>query len=350
MMNAYATPYALNFITPGGTSRGVLTQKETHFMTLSDGDRLGIGECAVFRGLSRDDRPDYAEKVQWACDHIHLGLEELREALQDWPTLVFGLETAFRSLYAQDAMELYPSAFLKGEGIPINGLIWMGNIPEMQARIEDRLKEGYSCLKLKIGALHFEQELQLIQAIRARFSPEVLEIRVDANGAFSPTDAMNKLTQLASLHLHSIEQPLAAGQWEAMARLCRETPLPIALDEELIALSDQNRKAELLDEISPQFLILKPALLGGFQASEDWIALARKRNMGWWVTSALESNIGLNAIAQWTATLGVAMPQGLGTGSLYSNNFDSPLQTGAGRLWYRREQPWNIAKLIEKCT
>ena len=349
MITAHHTPYALQFITPGGTSRGVLTEKETHFITLCKGGRWGIGECAVFRGLSRDDRPNYVDTLKWACDNIHLGLETLSETLKDWPTIVFGLEMAFKSLQASYPMELYPSTFLEGEGIPINGLIWMGNIPEMEARITERLEQGYDCLKLKIGALDFERELTLLKALRERFSPEVLEVRVDANGAFLPHEALSRMDRLAALQLHSIEQPITAGQWDAMARLCRETPLPIALDEELIALADPLRRDELLEAISPQFIILKPALLGGFRACEDWIARAHAKGMGWWVTSALESNVGLNAIAQWTATLGVVMPQGLGTGSLYSNNVDSPLQTGDGKLWYRRDQPWKLEKLSKLC-
>lgn len=348
-MKAHHTPYTLEFITPGGTSRGVLTTKETHFITLCDGGRKGVGECAVFRGLSRDDRPDYVQTLQWACENIQLGLEALREELQDWPTLVFGLEQAFLTLRAKQPMELFPSSFTNGSGIPINGLIWMGNIPEMESRIEARLAEGYTCLKLKIGALNFDQELQLLMALRERFPADMLEVRVDANGAFAPDEALERLNQLAPLDLHSIEQPIAAGNWEAMKRLCRDTPVPIALDEELIVWSDSGRREELLEVISPQFIILKPALLGGIQACEDWIALARSRNIGWWVTSALESNIGLNAIAQWTATLGVKMPQGLGTGSLFSNNFESPLKTGRGQLWYSAEIPWNIAKLLQPC-
>ncbi|MFM1877482.1 MAG: hypothetical protein RLZZ241_348 [Bacteroidota bacterium] len=348
-MKAHHTPYQLNFITPGGTSRGVLTQKETHFITLCDGKRTGIGECAVFRGLSRDDRPDYVQTLQWACEHIDLGLEVLREALQDWPTLVFGLEQAFLSLQSEHPMELFPSAFTQGAGIPINGLIWMGSISEMESRIEARLAEGYNCLKLKIGALNFDRELHLLKALRDRFPADSLEVRVDANGAFAPNQALERLKQLAPLDLHSIEQPIAAGNWEAMAGLCRDTPVPIALDEELIVWPHSERKEELLECIVPQFIILKPALLGGILACNHWIELAEARNIGWWVTSALESNIGLNTIAQWTATLGVKMPQGLGTGSLFSNNFNSPLQTGLGQLWYNRNTPWEIQKLLQPC-
>ena len=349
-MDASYTSYRLKFIRPGGTSRGVLTEKETFFITLRRGAAWGIGECPLFRGLSRDDRPGYEERLQWACHNIGLGLEALRTGLADWPSLVFGLEQAFRSLEAASPMELFPSDFLRGRPIPINGLIWMGDLPFMEQQIGAKLAEGYRCLKLKIGALDFDRELELLRGLRRRFSTDELELRVDANGAFRPEEAAGRLQELAELGLHSIEQPIRAGQWEAMARLCRESPLPIALDEELIAIGDPARKRKLLEEVSPQFLILKPGLLGGFRACEEWIGLAESLGIGWWVTSALESNIGLSAIAQWTATLETEMPQGLGTGALFSNNFDSPLRTADGYLWYDTTRAWELDKIQRLCT
>ena len=349
-MNACYTPYRLKFIRPGGTSRGVLTEKETYFIRLRRGEDWGIGECPLFRGLSRDDRPGYEEKLQWACRNIGLGLEVLRTELADWPSLVFGLEQAFISLESSWPMELFPSDFLKGRPVPINGLIWMGEPAFMQQQIEAKLAEGYRCLKLKIGALDFESELDLLRGLRSRFPARELELRVDANGAFTPEEAAGRLQQLAELGLHSIEQPIRAGQWEAMARLCRESPLPIALDEELIPICDPVRKRKLLEQVSPQFLILKPGLLGGFRACEEWVGLAESLGIGWWVTSALESNIGLNAIAQWTATLNTEMPQGLGTGALFSNNFDSPLKTAGGNLWHDATRAWELDKIRKLCT
>jgi len=349
-MNASYTPYRLKVIRPGGTSRGVLTEKETYFIQLRRGKDWGIGECPLFRGLSRDDRPGYEAQLQWACRNIDLGLEALCQELADWPSLVFGLEQAFRSLEAPSPMELFPSDFLKGRPVPINGLIWMGDQAFMQRQIEAKLAEGYRCLKLKIGALDFESELELLRGLRRRFSPVELELRVDANGAFGPGEAAGRLQLLAELGLHSIEQPIRAGQWEAMARLCRESPLPIALDEELIPICDPARKRKLLEQVSPQFLILKPGLLGGFRSCEEWIWLAESLGIGWWVTSALESNIGLNAIAQWTATLKTEMPQGLGTGALFSNNFDSPLKTAGGFLWYDATRAWELDKIRKLCT
>lgn len=349
-MTASYARYQLKFIRPGGTSRGVLTEKETYFLVLREQGRWGIGECALFRGLSRDDRPGYEQQLRWACQNIHRGLEALRAELHDWPSLVFGLEQAFRSLSAEAPMELFPSAFLHGGPIAINGLIWMGDAGFMEAQIEQKLSEGYKCLKLKIGALDFETELGLLRGLRRRFTPEQLELRVDANGAFKPGEALEALQRLSECELHSIEQPIRAGQWKAMAALCRESPLPIALDEELIALGPGVDKRSFLGQVSPQFLILKPSLLGGYAACEAWLSLAGELGIGWWVTSALESNVGLNAIAQWTATLPTAMPQGLGTGGLFSNNIDSPLQTHDGKLWYRAARGWQANKILDLCT
>lgn len=349
-MKASHTKYTLDFIRPGGTSRGVLTTKDTWFLLLEDGDAWGIGECGLFRGLSADDRPGYESRLAWACQNVHMGLESLREELREWPSLVFGLEQAFRSLQAAFPLHLFDSPFLRGEAIPINGLIWMGDPGFMQAQVRQKIAAGYRCLKLKIGALDFKTELDLLAKIRRQFRVNDLEIRVDANGAFAPGEALDKLEQLAALELHSIEQPIRQGQWEEMARICRESPLPVALDEELIGVFDEAARNRLLDEIRPAYIILKPTLLGGYAASEAWIALARERGIGWWVTSALESNIGLNAIAQWTATQQTEMPQGLGTGSLFSNNFDSPLETADGHLWYRAGKDWNIPLLKSICT
>lgn len=349
-MNANYTSYRLNFKRPGGTSRGVLREKETYLLHIEDGDDWGIGECALFRGLSADDRPGYESRLQWACRNIHLGLEALREELVEWPSLVFGLEQAYRSLRAQDPLELFDSGFLKGEGLPINGLIWMGTPEFMQQQIDEKLAEGYRCLKLKIGALEWESEVDLLRELRRRYPAEQLELRVDANGAFSPGEAEEKLHALAEFELHSIEQPIRAGQPSLLAGLCKRSPVPIALDEELIGCYRKGKAKELLNSIQPAFIVLKPSLVGGYRAAETWINLAESLGIGWWVTSALESNIGLNAIAQWTAQLGVTMPQGLGTGALFTNNFDSPLRTDGGCLWYRREHPWNIPQITSVCT
>ncbi|MBT8204119.1 MAG: o-succinylbenzoate synthase [Eudoraea sp.] len=349
-MKADYRKYTLKFKVPGGTSRGVLTEKETWFLILEDKDGFGIGECGLFRGLSYDDVPDYQEKLDWVCAHINLGRETLLEGLKEYPSIQFGLEQAFLSLAGESPFQLFPSGFSMNEQpIPINGLIWMGAPEYMQLQIQQKIEQGFQCLKLKIGALSFETELKLLAQIRKKFSAEELELRVDANGAFLPDEAMDKLEALAAFDLHSIEQPIKAGNPEAMARLCADTPLPIALDEELIGITDVTNKASLLQTIKPQFIILKPSLVGGFSGSEEWIRLAEKLGIGWWITSALESNIGLNAIAQWTFTLDVTMPQGLGTGGLFVNNIQSPLVVEGGCLSYRQDRSWKPEQITALC-
>ncbi|WP_454980984.1 o-succinylbenzoate synthase [Capnocytophaga haemolytica] len=335
-MRATYIKYVLNFKRPSGTSRGVLTQKDTYFLLLNEGGKLGVGECGLLRTLSVDDRVDYEEKLAWVCEHIHLGEERLWADLEAFPSIQFGVEQAFRSLRAEAWYNLFPSDFTSGKAqIPINGLVWMGQPEFMKAQIREKLAQGFRCIKMKIGAIDFSEEYALLQGIRLEFSPEDIELRVDANGAFAPEQAMDYLNRLADLQLHSIEQPIKAGQWEAMARLCERTPLPIALDEELIGVFSKEEKQRLLEAIRPQYIILKPSLIGGYKGSEQWITLAEGLNIGWWVTSALESNIGLNAIAQWTYTLGSPLPQGLGTGSLYTNNIPFPLEVKDGKLGLR---------------
>jgi len=343
MMKATAHKYILDFKRPSGTSRGILTTKETWFIILQKDGKKGIGECGILRSLSIDDRPDYEEKMQWTCQNIHLGREELLKELVEFPSIQFGLEQAFLSLEKEDPFLLFPSKFTQSEeAININGLIWMGDQDFMKSQIKQKLAEGFQCIKMKIGAIDFDTEISLLKSIRKEFSASDIELRVDANGAFSPKEALEKLKVLSDFHLHSIEQPIKQGQFEEMARLCEETPLPIALDEELIGVFDVTKKRELLQTIHPQFIILKPSLIGGFQGSKDWIDLAEDRKIGWWITSALESNVGLNAIAQWTYTLNSKMPQGLGTGSLFTNNFESPLTVENGFLKYDQNKNWNF--------
>ena len=294
-MKARYQKYVLNFKTPGGTSRGVLKTKETWFVFLEDRGKLGIGETGMFKGLSYDDVPDYEEKLAWACENIHLGLENLLNELKDFPSIQFGLEQAFTSFENESPFEFYPSKFSRGEDqIPINGLIWMGTKEFMQKQIEEKLAQGFDCIKMKIGAVDFETELELLKSIRKEFSSKEIELRVDANGAFHPNDALEKLKRLSEFDLHSIEQPIKQGQYEDMAALCAATPLPIALDEELIGITSSKEKEDMLALIQPQYIILKPSLIGGFAGSEEWINLASANDCGWWITSALESNIGLN--------------------------------------------------------
>ncbi|SDX49203.1 o-succinylbenzoate synthase [Lutibacter oricola] len=342
-MKATYKKYTLNFKQASGTSRGILKTKDTYFLILKNEKKIGYGECGVFKGLSVDDRPDYEGKLQWLCNNIHLDKEELLNTLIEFPSIQFGLEQALLSVKSKTPFELFPSKFTTSkEAININGLIWMGTEAFMKQQISDKLAAGFSTIKMKIGAIDFDTELALLQSIRKQFSSKEIELRVDANGAFQPNEALEKLKQLSEFEIHSIEQPIKQGQIEEMAELCLKTPLPIALDEELIGVFNVTKKQELLQTINPQYIILKPSLVGGFKGSEQWIGFADKLNIGWWITSALESNIGLNAIAQWTYILGNKMPQGLGTGSLFTNNIESPLEVKKGHLCYNTNLDWKV--------
>ncbi|MCD8556391.1 MAG: o-succinylbenzoate synthase [Bacteroides graminisolvens] len=342
MYNIQITPRLLHFKQPAGTSRGVYNTRKVWYIEISSMENpsiKGIGECAPLPNLSCDDVPQYEEVLQQACSRVAREGNIPTESLRNYPSILFGLETALRH-YETGSLALWDTPFSRGEaGIPINGLIWMGNFEEMYRQIEAKMEAGYRCIKLKIGAIDFDAELTLLKHIRSRFSVKDIELRVDANGAFSPAEAMHKLDTLSKLDLHSIEQPIRAGQWEEMARLTARTPLPIALDEELIGHNTPEIKQELLSAIRPQYIILKPSLHGGICGSNEWIAEAEKQNIGWWVTSALESNIGLNAIAQWCATLHNALPQGLGTGQLFTDNIDLPLEIRKDCLWFCAEKP-----------
>lgn len=331
-------PRLLHFKQPAGTSRGIYTTRKVRYLHFTSPDfpgRTGIGECAPLPALSCDDLPDYEDILMRACRQVESAQGVLDEdGLRDYPSILFGLETAIRHFFA-GSWALWDTAFSREEaGIPINGLIWMGDYDRMLSQMEKKMEIGFRCIKLKIGAIDFEKELALLRYIRSHFSAKEIELRVDANGAFSPVDAMEKLKRLSELDLHSIEQPIRAGQWEEMARLASESPLPIALDEELIGCNTPERKQELLSTIRPQYIVIKPSLHGGMCGGNEWITEAEKRHIGWWVTSALESNIGLNAIAQWCATLNNPLPQGLGTGLLFTDNVEVPLEIRKDCLWF----------------
>jgi len=335
--------YILEFKIPSGTSRGVMTHKETWFIIIENDQKKGIGECGILRGLSCDDRTDYEEKLAWTCANIHLGIDQLWEALIEFPSIQFGVEMAFKSLASENPFLLFPSDFTKSQkSIQINGLIWMGNEAFMKQQIETKLEEGFHCLKLKIGAIDFNEELKLLGYIRQNFTPEQVEIRVDANGAFDKTEALNKLNQLSGFKLHSIEQPIQKNNTDSMSELCKTSPIPIALDEELIGVFSFEEKEQLLVKIKPQYIILKPSFVGGFRGTNEWISLAEKYQIKWWITSALESNIGLNAIAQWTFLKQNRMPQGLGTGALYTNNFECQLEVSNGQLWFNKDKEFQF--------
>ena len=330
----------LHFKQPAGTSRGVYTERKIWLVTISDGERIGVGECAPLPNLSCDDIPNYTEVLRRFCDEVERTGELDTEALRDYPSMLFGLETALMDVRCkmEDGRSLlFDTPFSRGEvGIPINGLVWMGSFEEMRERIEQKLAQGFHCVKLKIGAIDFDAELELIKRIRERFSLHEVELRVDANGAFPFEEALYKMELLSQYALHSIEQPIKAKQWANMAELCRESPLPIALDEELIGVNDPDQKRQMLNIIRPRYIILKPSLHGGMMGVREWIDIANDMGIGSWITSALESNIGLNAIAQLTADIygpHIRMPQGLGTGQLFTDNIPMPLEIRGEKLW-----------------
>jgi len=345
-MFARHTTLNLQFKFPAGTSRGVLLHKPSSFLLLEKDGFTGIGECSTIPNLSIDPVETYSEKLEDVCRLLNEGVDPDSIDLSLFPSIAFGLETALLDLNAKGSKCLFPSAFTQGEtGIPINGLVWMGDKDFMQKQIREKIAAGYHCIKLKVGALDFETELEIISGIRRQFSPGDIELRLDANGGFTPTDALEKLEKLAAFNIHSIEQPIKQKQFEAMATICQQSPIPIVLDEELIGVRSEDKEF-ILEKIKPAYIILKPSLIGGFRQSEEWIRLAEKHSVAWWVTSALEANIGLNAIAQWTYTLNSQLPQGLGTGQLYHNNIPSPLTIENARLFYKPKVDWDLNLLL----
>jgi len=326
----------------GGTSRGVLTQKPSFYLFVwhdENPDIIGTGEISLIPKLS----PETTEQAELLLQEFIENPEYFikNRNLSNSPAVKFGIETALTDLNKGGEKILYPSDFTNGKkGIKINGLIWMGDKQLMLNRIKEKVSQGFTCIKLKIGAINFNDEIDLLKYIRKTFSPDDVEIRVDANGAFTPETALLKLNTLSKLNIHSIEQPIKQGQWKHMEYICRNTPLPIALDEELIGISDTKQRIELLKTIKPQYIILKPSLTGGLQDTKEWSNLAEQNNIGRWVTSALESNIGLNAIAQWTFINGSDMPQGLGTGQVFKNNINSPLKIKGEELWFNNTSKW----------
>lgn len=336
------TSKLLHFLQPAGTSRGVYNTRLSFYLKLTSDEQpdvVGVGECATLPDLSCDAMPpnEYERKLRTFCDEYERTEVIDYEAMRAYPSMLFGLETAVAQFNAKGSLNFFDTPFGRGEeGIPINGLVWMGTFEEMFERLEAKLKAGFRCIKIKIGAIDFDRELQLIRHIRSTFSRNDVELRVDANGGFTPEEALSRMEALVQYDIHSIEQPIKQHQWTEMARLCTTTPLPIGLDEELIGVNERQKKIELLDTIRPQYIVLKPSLHGGMAGTEEWIQLARERNIGSWITSALESNVGLNAIAQLTASIygtNIRHAQGLGTGQLFADNIEMPLKVVGDKLW-----------------
>ena len=340
------TSKLLHFLQPAGTSRGVYNTRLSFYLKLTSyeqPDVVGVGECATLPDLSCDAMPlnEYERKLRTFCDEYERTGVIDYEAMRAYPSMLFGLETAVAQFNAKGSLNFFDTPFGRGEeGIPINGLVWMGTFEEMFERLEAKLKAGFRCIKIKIGAIDFDRELQLIRHIRSTFSRNNVELRVDANGGFTPEEALSRMEALVQYDIHSIEQPIKQHQWTEMARLCAATPLPIGLDEELIGVNERQKKIELLDTIRPQYIVLKPSLHGGMAGTAEWIQLARERNIGSWITSALESNVGLNAIAQLTASIygtNIRHAQGLGTGQLFADNIEMPLKVIGDKLWIMQQ-------------
>jgi o-succinylbenzoate synthase len=346
MIKAKTSYLEFKFQRPATTSRGTHLTKKVHFIILyhtDDSNIAGIGECSLFPGLSHDDVRGFKQKLSQTIDRINQGDYYADSSLVDWPSINFALETAWKDIRANGSKILYPSGFTEGkDSIGINGLIWMGDKNDMIKQIRHKLNDGFTCLKLKIGALDLREEIEILRFIREHCEADELEIRLDANGAFSHSEAVEVIKILSEFHLHSIEQPVAAGHPEEMARLCEISPVPIALDEELIGKHTMTARRKLLETIKPKYLVLKPGLLGGLTATKEWVTLADEKGIGWWITSSLETNIGLNAIAQWTYPLQKHIYHGLSTGSLYNNNIKSPLYLHGERLWFDPERKWDL--------
>ena len=350
MLKAHWKELDFQFRSPAGTSRGTLLRKKSWFLLISDADQpeqTGIGEISIIPGLSPDKSEAIPAMLSLLCASINQH-SAWRDAFgQAFPAIQFALETALADLDNGGKRILFDTAFSRGEaGISTNGLVWMGNFDEMKERVVKKIEDGFKVIKLKVGAIDFEQELQLLRFIRNTFPDENLEIRLDANGAFKPGDALKKIAELAQFNIHSIEQPIMPGQHDRMSVICKQSPIPVALDEELIGLSNKLDKIQLLETLKPAYLILKPSLIGGLRQADEWIGIAEANNIGWWATSALESNIGLNAIAQWAVSKEVTMPQGLGTAQLYVSNFESPLLVEHAKLFHKNNIPWKLNPLI----
>lgn len=342
-MKAHYIKHDLIFKKQAGTSRGVLLEKPSWYLILEENGKRGIGECSILPKLSLEKDQDLSPVFDSICSNINLGKTALMNTWQHYPAVKFAIEMAFTDLEFGEEKEFFDNRFFtEQQPIQTNGLIWMGSKAEMLNQIDEKIEQEFSCVKLKIGAINWEDELDLLKGIRQKYDKHAIELRVDANGAFHPENALDKLKQLAELDIHSIEQPIKAGQWDKMADLCQKTPLPIALDEELIPVRDKQERDHMLGLINPQYIILKPSLVGGFKDSEEWVDLANKHQIGWWATSALEGNIGLNAIAQWTSKMKTTIPQGLGTGKLFTNNIASPLEIIKDKLVYTKADWQNI--------
>tara|TARA_B110000003_G_scaffold90320_1_gene92419 strand:+ start:31377 stop:32450 length:1074 start_codon:yes stop_codon:yes gene_type:complete len=340
-MKAFYFKHILNFKIPAGTSRGFLKKKTSWYIIITNGDNYGIGECSLIYGLSPDPILSFEHKLKEVCRNINKGFDKISKTLKDYPSILFGLETAYISYESTNPFILFKSDFTSGKKfIPVNGLVWMGEKSYMINQIKEKIEHGFNCIKIKVGAIDFSLELELLKSIRSEYSDKDIEIRLDANGAFDYKIALDKLNKLSKFKIHSIEQPIGIKQWKNMSVLCEKSPIDIVLDEDLIGINDIEVKRKLLSEIKPSYIVLKPSLIGGLKNSEIWIQIANSLGVKWWSTSALESNIGLNVISQWVFKRS-SLNQGLGTGMLYSNNIDSPTYIENGFFKNNPKGKWN---------
>jgi len=333
-----------------------MKQRDSWFLKVWDAanpDVYGIGEAGPVPGLSVEKASDVHKQltdvVQKITDDSDLGkagsISEIGNTFRSMglsPSTLVAVETALLDLHHGGKRVIFQNDFVKGKPVSINGLVWMGGLDVMLQQVSIKIEEGFTCIKLKIGGINFEKELDILQFVRRKYFRDQITIRLDANGAFKPDQVMYKLMDLSQYDIHSIEQPLKAGA-PFLAELCQKTPIPIALDEELIGVASTEGRIELLDRVKPQFLVLKPSLHGGFSGCADWIRLADERGIGWWVTSAMESNVGLNAIAQFASNYPLPLPQGLGTGTIFRDNFPSPLEIKKGALVYNTQGIWDFS-------
>lgn len=338
------------------TSRGAMKQRDSWFLKVWDSgspEVFGIGEAGPVPGLSSEKPTDIHKQLTDVVQKISSGLSlasvrsipEINEQFRSmtlYPSVLVAVETALLDLQSGGKRIIFNNDFVKGKPVSINGLVWMGGLDVMLQQVSIKIEEGFTCIKLKIGGLNFEKELDILQFVRRKYFRDQINIRLDANGAFKAEQVMYKLMDLSQYDVHSIEQPLKAGS-SFLPELCQKSPIPIALDEELTGISTREGKMELLDRVKPQFLVLKPSLHGGFYGCAEWISLADERGIGWWVTSAMESNVGLNAIAQFASNYPLPLPQGLGTGTIFRDNIPSPLEVKRGTLVYDTQGIWDFS-------
>lgn len=336
---------SLEFAFDARTSRGDIKKHAAYIIevrNLLKPEVIGRGEASPLNGLSIDSHDDFENQLINILQELNNGLRPEDINLLGLPSIRFALETAMADLHFGGQMKVFDNEFIRGKTIPINGLIWMADKQKMLQEAQEKIEKGFNCIKLKVGNLDFDEECRLIESIRKNNSAYKFEIRLDANGAFEPYEAIEKLKELHRFEIHSIEQPIKPKQVDWMEEICRKAPIHIALDEELIGIDVEEMGFHLIKKIKPKYIILKPTLIGGFSTCDKWINLADKSKIGWWLTSALESNVGLNAIAQYASYLKVKNHQGLGTGSLYQNNFPSPLLVENGYLHFSDIKKWNF--------